>query len=215
MATFYPIALNMDGRTAVVIGGGAVGERKVCGLRERGIAVRLVSPRATRALMELAIRGEIEWRARKALEEDLDGAALVFLATDDAQVNAQLAEAARRRGLPVNRADDPDGCDFIVPASFRSGNIEVAVFSGGEAPFFARWLRQRLEQELSHVLGDLGALMAQLRAELKGLPISQQERASLLNSVLESDVLEVLRSEGKEAALGRARELVAQARKVQ
>jgi len=96
-----------------------------------------------------------------------------------------------------------------VPASFRAGNIEVAVFSSGEAPFFARWLRSRLEMELSRNLGTMGDLMAELRAEIKQLPVDQEQRARLLNSVLESDVLDILRDEGKQAALQRARALVA------
>ena len=96
-----------------------------------------------------------------------------------------------------------------MPASFRAGNIEVAVFSSGEAPFFARWLRSRLEMELSRNLGTMGDLMAELRAEIKQLPVDQEQRARLLNSVLESDVLDILRDEGKQAALQRARALVA------
>lgn len=205
---FYPIAVNLKNRLCVVVGGGDVGERKVRGLLEHGAHVRLVSPQAKRELVKLACEGKIEWRAQKALPQDLEGAFLVFLATCDRAVNDELERFARERGILVNRADAPERCDFIVPASFQAGNIEVAVFSGGEAPFFARWLRIRLENELSRNLGTMGELMSDLRAELKEKPIDQRRRAEILNTVLESDILEILRQQGKEAALAHARELV-------
>jgi len=186
-----------------------VGERKVLGLVEHGAQVRLVSPKISETLRKLALEGQLEWRARKASVQDLEGATLVFLASSDAEAHAELERAAHERGMLVNRADAPEECDFIVPASFRSGNIEVAVFSSGEAPFFARWLRCRLEMELSRNLSTMGELMAELRAEIKELPVAQERRAELLNSVLESDVLDILRDAGKEAAMQRARTLVA------
>jgi siroheme synthase-like protein len=209
VASFYPIGLRLDGQLCVVVGGGNVGERKVLGLLEHQARVRLVSPKATQGLMKLALEGRIEWKARGATVRDIEGARLLFLASSDAALHDELERAARERSIPVNRADAPEQCDFIVPASFRAGNIEVAVFSSGEAPFFARWLRGRLEMELSRNLGTMGDLMAELRAEIKELPVDQEQRARLLNSVLESDVLDILRDEGKQAALLRARALVA------
>lgn len=209
MAQFYPLGLQIEGCLCVVVGGGNVGERKVLGLLEHGAKVRLVSPQATPQLRRLAVEGKIEWRARGAQKEDLAGAKLVFLASSDAKLHDELQKAAQEQGQLVNRADAPEACDFIVPASFRAGNIEVAVFSSGVAPFFAKYLRRRLEMELSHQLGAMGDLMAELRAEIKELPVAQERRAELLNSILESDVLDTLRDEGKEAALARARSLIA------
>ncbi len=209
MAKFYPMALRLDGELAVVVGGGKVGERKVLGLLSHGARVRLISPKVTDTLRKLALEGKIEWRPKPASSADIEGAKLLFLATPDPQLHNELAEAAVKRGILVNRADAPEACDFIVPASFVAGNIEVAVFSSGEAPFFAKYLRRRLELELSHNLAAMGELMSHLRAEIKSLPVSQEQRAELLNSVLESDVLDVLRDAGMEAALERARALVA------
>ncbi len=208
-ATFYPLGLRIYGKLCVVVGGGKVGERKVLGLLEHEARVRLVSPQATETLKRLAIEGRLEWRARGARPADIVDATLLFLASSDSALHDELEKAARAQGILVNRADAPEQCDFIVPASFRAGNIEVAVFSSGEAPFFARWLRCRLESELSRNLSSMGELMAQLRAEIKQLPIDQEQRATLLNSVLESDVLDVLRSEGMDAAMARARQIVA------
>src|SRR5262245_32307742 len=65
LETAYPITLtNLSGVLVVVVGGGAVGERKLRGLLAVGAAVRLISPTATPELRGLANNGAITWYAR-------------------------------------------------------------------------------------------------------------------------------------------------------
>jgi len=58
--TFYPVFLDLRGRRAVVIGGGAVAEQKVLGLLAAGAHVTVVSPETTPRLAELAAAGGID-----------------------------------------------------------------------------------------------------------------------------------------------------------
>lgn len=208
MNRHYVIGLDISSKAVLVAGGGIVGERKVLGLLGRGAKVRVVSPTVTETLRALAASETIKWESREVAASDLDGMALAFAATSCPDTNANLAGEARARGIPVNRADSPDACDFIVPSTFSSGNVEVAVFSGGESPFLSKWLRRRVEQEVSQDLAALGELMARVRTELKQMPISQQRRARLLNSVMESDVIDVLKAQGKDPAFEHALELI-------
>src|SRR3989304_1329544 len=53
----YPIFLEMAGRSCVVIGGGAVAERKVAALLEVGASVTIVSPSLSAPLETLARAG--------------------------------------------------------------------------------------------------------------------------------------------------------------
>jgi precorrin-2 dehydrogenase/sirohydrochlorin ferrochelatase len=65
----------------------------------------------------------------------LDGAGLVFAATDLAAVNDAVVRDARARGVLVNRADfdDHQPGDFAVPAKLRQGPVTVAISTGGSA----------------------------------------------------------------------------------
>ena len=125
-AAFYPVGLRLEGLRVVVAGGGRVGARKVRRLVDYGADVLVVSPEAVEPIGELARAGRIRWERRRAEPRDLEGAVLVFAATDDPAANAALAAEARARGIPVNRADDPLDCGFIVPAVVECGGGRVA-----------------------------------------------------------------------------------------
>ncbi len=148
--TAYPITLtNLRGALVVVVGGGAVGERKLRGLLAAGAAVQLISPAVTPELRTLADSGAITWHARPYQPGDLVGARLVFTATDQRAVNAQVADDAAALGLLCNVADDPHAGDFHLPAVYREPGLLVAVSTEGASPTRAKRLRDQIATWLS------------------------------------------------------------------
>lgn len=159
-AASYPIVLRPSGRLCVVVGGGEVALRKVQGLLAAGARVRVVAPQLHPGL--LATPG-IELIDRDFIPEDLDGAFLVFAATNHPDVNTLVAESARTQGVLVNRVDAPEESDFHLPAVLHRGDIMVTVSSGGGSPAFAARLRDHLAAELGPEWGDFCAIAAALR----------------------------------------------------
>ncbi len=100
---YLPIFLDVRGRACLVVGGGPVAARKLALLLRAGARGVVVAPRFTDELR--ALDDTVELRERPFAEIDLDGMMLVIAATDDAQVNAQVAALATARGLPVNVVD--------------------------------------------------------------------------------------------------------------
>ena len=148
----YPLTVTtMGGRLAVVVGGGTVGERKVRGLLAGDVPVRLVSPSATEQVAAWAEAGRIEWIPRPYQDGDLEGAALVFAATNVRAVNQEVAMAAHRKGLLVNVADAPAEGNFHSPAVTRKEDLIVSVSTYTGKPRIATSARDRiaamLEQE--------------------------------------------------------------------
>jgi siroheme synthase-like protein len=163
----FPLFVELEGRPCVVLGGGAVAERKVEGLLAAGAVVTVVSPALSPALATLASAGRIAHVARSYTEGDLAGAALAFAATDDGGVNAAVALEGRAHGVWVNAADDPAHCDAILPAVVRRGAVTVAVSTGGASPALARAVRQRIEAALPDAYGPLADVAAAARRELR------------------------------------------------
>jgi precorrin-2 dehydrogenase/sirohydrochlorin ferrochelatase len=145
---YYPVCLEMAGRRCLVVGGGPVAERKVAGLLEAGARLTVVSPSATDRLRGWARTNRVRLLLREYAASDLGGHSVVFVATDDGRVNADVARDARAAGVLVNAADDPAHCDFILPAVLRRGDLTVAVSTGGASPALARTVRDELDAYL-------------------------------------------------------------------
>ncbi len=167
MTPYYPVCLDLHDRPCVVIGGGSVAARKVEGLLECGARVTVVAPALAPALETLLQQGRIAVRRRAYAHGDLEGAALAIAATDAREVNARVAAEARARGVWLNAADDPERCDFILPAVIRRGDLQIAISTGGRSPALARRVREDLERLLPAEYGELLPLLAEVRAELR------------------------------------------------
>jgi siroheme synthase-like protein len=165
--SYYPIFLELTGRRCIVIGGGAVAERKVDGLLAAGAQISVISPELSEGLRRLIPQQSLEHVARKYESGDLAGFAIAFVATDDGAVNAAVFDEARSRGIWVNCSDDPSHCDFISPAVIRRGKLSVALSTGGASPASARAVREELESYLTEGFAQLVETASEVRRELR------------------------------------------------
>ena len=165
--SYFPIFLEMQGRRALVIGGGGVAERKIASLLEAGAQVTVISPDVTETIARWSKEKLINLIARPYQAGDLAGYELAFIATDDEEGNARAFNDGRERGVWVNAADDPAHCDFILPSVLRRGDLTVAVSSGGGSPALARTIREELEIHLGQEYEQLAKLAAEARVEVR------------------------------------------------
>lgn len=179
MADSLPVTLTgLQDRLCLVIGGGEVGERKARYLLDGGATARVIAPRLTAGLADLAASGQVEWLARGYQSSDLDDAYLVIVATDSAATNHAAAQEARGRGLLVNVVDDPQLSTFIVPAIVRRGELTIAVNSGGAAPSLSAELRRQLEGQFPTEWAEYITLLGSLRGQIgRQFPPVERRRA--------------------------------------
>lgn len=189
----YPIFVLIAHRPCLVVGGGAVGERKVQDLLQAGARVTVVSPEVTPALAALAAQGAIRHLKADFQEEQVKGMALVIGATDDLEVNARVSAAAQARGLMVNIVDQPHLCTFIVPAQVRRGDLSLAISTGGASPALARKLREELEQHFGPEYGPYLTLLQTLRTRLLAARRGHPDNAAIFRRLVDSPLLPALR----------------------
>jgi precorrin-2 dehydrogenase / sirohydrochlorin ferrochelatase len=211
MRTYAICLTGLDRRRVVVIGGGMVAVRKVLALLDAGANVTVISPDMAPEMRDLASAGRILLAERSYQVGDLAGVFLAIAATDDAQVNQAVAAEAARTGCLINVVDEPQLCDFILPAVVQRGEVKLAITTGGASPALARRLRERLEAAVGPEYGELAALLAELRPLLHQHFTSEAARSAGALALVDSDLLEVLQAEGFQAARNRALRLLAEA----
>ncbi|CAL8898246.1 uroporphyrinogen-III C-methyltransferase [Kocuria varians] len=143
----YPLGLNLSGRRVLVVGGGAVAERRVVPLLAEGAAVHVVAPHVTDALRDLGAAGELTWHARGFRPEDLDGAWLVLAHTDSRAVQETVARHAEQRRVFCVKGGDAEHATAHVPATVRDHGVTVAVNAANDpsrAKRVAAWISARL-----------------------------------------------------------------------
>lgn len=198
----YPLNLDLTGRSIVVVGGGAVAERKVRGIlaADAGAAVRVIAPAVTKGLRVLADAGRIVWLHERYARGMLAGAFLVFAATNVRAVNAAAAAEAEEIGALVNVIDDAARSAFQVPASVRRGDLLLTVATGGDSPALARTIRMELEEFYPPSFEIWLEYVSALRAQMQEALPTSRERTAFWRAALRQDILSMVRNGALEKA---------------
>lgn len=152
MIDYYPIAVRLKNKKAVVIGGGNVAERKVLSLLETGARVEVISPALTARLTVLAKKKKILWLKKPVKSGDIEAADIVIAATSDHGVNQKVSIWSRKSGKLVNVVDDKKLSDFISPAVLKKEKAIITIYTDGKEPELSRDLKNFLKEHWDEFL---------------------------------------------------------------
>jgi len=161
-----------------VVGAGVIAAAKIRKLLNAGARLTVVAPEACEEIRKLVSEEVLEYLAQPFHDSLMDRPfRIIFAATDDPALNAELTRIAREQGCWINVADDGESSSLIVPAVIDRGSLVVALSSGGHAPALLSWLRYRLEAMIPQDYAVLTDLMAQIRPQVaKRWPDIRQRR---------------------------------------
>src|SRR5574340_1497236 len=194
---YLPIFLDLRDRPCLVVGGSETAARKAELLLRAGAQVAVAAPVLHEGFARLPHPERLTRVADAFTPELLDGKDAVILVEDDATLAKSIADAARARHIPVNVADKPALCSFILPSIIDRSPIMVAVSSGGESPVLARMLRARLETLVPAAYGRLSALASRYKDRVREA-IKPEQRRAFWEKVFLSPVAEMVFS-GRDA----------------
>lgn len=195
---YYPVMLDVSGKSCLVVGGGSVGFRKIISLLQYGSLVRVVSPDICEELTKLHNSEQIIWIKDNYKCEYLENIFLVFAAANNSEVNQKIYDDAKNKNIPVNIVDVPELCDFIMPAVFRQGDLTIAVSTNGKSPTLAK----KICEDLSKIFGTNYAVFLDILGELREKAFknikNSKKRASFFKKIVYSDYLEKLKYSSSE-----------------
>ena len=141
----YPVYLELGGRKVVVIGGGAVAVRKAQSLLAAGARLVVVAEHIDNMFTTICKGSDTELIRSKYSKEYLAGALLAIAATDNHHVNEQIYKDCQELEVLCNVVDEPEFCDFFVPAVVKRGDLQIAISTEGHYPAYAGHIRKKLE----------------------------------------------------------------------
>ena len=182
----FVVALQVEGRRCLVLGGGAEAHDKAKKLLAAGGEVIVVAPTVAPDLAALAAAGTLRWEVRAFdLERDFAPRPFVVVATEP-DSHAAVFEACRDAGVLVCCVDAPSRCDFFHTAQGGCGPLTLAVASGGQAPALAKALRDQLVAQLEVPIRTLAGALVALRSATP-----PDQRRSAMRAALEGFVVDV------------------------
>lgn len=197
---YFPMFVDLTDKTCLVVGGGEVAYRKVKTLLDFDAKVTVVAESVCPRLAGLAgarnvtsenkmqsacgqdaekadaLEQKITICVRPFQKEDCDDRLLVVAATDDKELNHNIAEYCKAAGIMVNAVDQKDDCSFIFSSYVREQNLVAAFSSGGRSPVLTQYLKKKETDILTPFLGTLNEYMGDIRADIISKYDSEEER---------------------------------------
>lgn len=198
----FPIFLKLAGRRSLVVGGSSAAARKIELLLAAGARVTLIARHVDGEIAEWLADRRIAWGGAAFDERDLEGAALVIVATGEATLDRRVAEAAQRREIPVNVVDRPEVSSFIMPSIVDRAPVTIAISTGGTAPSLARLLRAEIDRALPATVGRLARFAETFRDQVRRTLASPRARRLFWDRVFEGRIGELALA-GEETAARR------------
>lgn len=191
----YPVMINLEGKKAVVVGGGGVALRKVRDLLECGARVTVIAPEMHPEIDGLAATGagDLTIVRRDYRAGDCDGSMLVFSATDNESINREVYTEAAGKNILINAVDDPPNCSFFMPSWFTRNGLVVSVSTSGISPSLAARIRRDIEKNLPPYVEDALSALRQARVLLREdtdfSDLSSDRRGKILKHIVLDDNL--------------------------
>ena len=181
----FPLFIDLNDKTVLVVGGGPVAARKARVLLDYGPRVLVCAPRFVPELEQLS---GAELLRQPFVPDLLEGVSLAIAATDDRVLNRTVAQLCRKHAIPVNVADSREDSTFLFPAVVRRGRLSVGISTGGASPAAAAYVRRTLEGQLPASLEPILDWLEDQREKGKdALPPSRRRSwfSRLLSAALE------------------------------
>ena len=187
----YPINLNVENKRCVVIGGGKVAYRKICGLLDAGAVVEVIAPEICAEIQNLLDENKITVTLEKYSADKLGEGLILIAACDDEKVNSRAVEDGRRKNFLVNSVND--FADFTVPSKILRGDFMLTISTGGTSPAFSKFVREMSENEFDENFGEGLKIIADYRRKIKEILPDVDDRINFWREVLTPELWQLLK----------------------
>ncbi len=204
----YPIFLELSGRRVVVIGGGTVAVRKAQSLLAAKARLVVVAERIDKMMTALCKSKNAELIKSKYSKEYLAEAVLAIAATNNHELNKQIYKDCQELEVLCNIVDEPEFCDFYVPAVVRRSDLQIAIGTEGHCPAYAGHIRKKLEKIFTEEHGRFLVELQAIRQKIIDEVPEPAERKTVLGLLVDDESFEYFVRNGPEQWRVRTEEII-------
>jgi len=183
---YFPIFVDGEQLKVLVVGGGEVATRKVDLMLKTPANVTVVSPKLSSSLTQLQQDNKINYIEGVYEKSLLNDKQLVFVATENSELNQQINEDAKQAKVLANVVDSPALCHFITPSIVDRAPMTFAMSSEGKSPVLLRYWRAKLETLIPQNLGEIALFAGKKRQQVKDKLDNVSKRRSFWESFFSS-----------------------------
>ncbi len=180
---FFPLFIDIENKTVYLIGNDRHAVEKLNKLLPYGANIHIF---AENGYDEYKSKPNVIFEGRNITDEDFNDDEPVFVVmsggTDEEKKN--ISKLCSERKIPINVVDDIPYCSFYFPALITKGAFTVAVSSSGKSPAAASIVRQNIEREIPHDIGNIVDWSEEIRKTVRFRIKSEERRRLALRKII-------------------------------
>ncbi|MCD7977836.1 MAG: bifunctional precorrin-2 dehydrogenase/sirohydrochlorin ferrochelatase [Tannerellaceae bacterium] len=139
---FLPVNISIRNKKILIIGGGKVAFHKATILARFTGEITILAPAWRKDFREW----EFTFIRKTYEKKDLQNYHLIYVCTDNRELNQQIKQDANEAGILASVCDAPELCDFTSPAICRKENLTISVATDGKEVKRAIAIRNRIQE---------------------------------------------------------------------
>lgn len=108
---------------------------------------------------------------------------LLFICTDDTNLNADIESYAKDNNIWNLRCDDASYSDFINPITISNEDLLISISSSGISPVYSKYIKGEIEKLIQNIDTDKLKLIEQARKLIKSNVIFFDDKTALLKQL--------------------------------
>ncbi len=182
----YPINLQANKIQALVIGAGSVGMRKIETLLQQNVTnIVVIDKELDKEFFKYKESNYVSYQQSVYSKEFLEDRNLVFIATDDKELNSQIVQECNEKNILCNVITNPSEGSFTLPAIVKKENLLISLSTSGLSPALSRALKDDIEAFLDLGYADFCAFLGKIRPLIKELSLTSEKNAKVFRFFVE------------------------------
>ena len=198
------VNLNLQGKTAIIIGGGKEAEKRINSLLKQECKILVIGDSISAQINKWSKAKKITLEKQKIQDTKFISKYnpdVIITTTDDKKLNQKIINTAKRKKIIVYSSDDPENSDFSNPVIIDLENIiQVAIFTGG-SPIMSKNIKAKSEKIFKKVITkkDIAQIKIQkiARKLAKEMIDTQDQRRECLRSITTDNEIDQLIKDGQ------------------